>query len=153
MKTLSKKGLSGVIEIGLLLMMLLDLGLMISLPWSVTWTTKSYPGEEGLWYEKYLVVLLISGFVAEFILWQARGIMHNVNQNRPFCRDTVRRLRLLGILCLILASFYFVSILWVARFFMALVCMVFGLLGLILFVFAELFRQATRFKEENDMTI
>ena len=128
MKTLSKNGLSGVIEICLLLMMLLDLVLMITLPWTVTWTTKSHPGEEGMWYEKYLIVLLISGFVAEFILWQARGIMHNVNRNRPFCRDTVRRLRLL-------------------------VCVVFGLIGLILFVFAELFRQATKYKEENDMTI
>ena len=29
----------------------------------------------------------------------------------------------------------------------------FGLIGLILFVFAELFRQATKYKEENDMTI
>ena len=28
-----------------------------------------------------------------------------------------------------------------------------GLIGLILFVFAELFRQATKYKEENDMTI
>ena len=27
------------------------------------------------------------------------------------------------------------------------------LIGLILFVFAELFRQATKYKEENDMTI
>ena len=153
MKTLSKNGLSGVIEICLLLMMLLDLVLMITLPWTVTWTTKSHPGEEGMWYEKYLIVLLISGFVAEFILWQARGIMHNVNRNRPFCRDTVRRLRLLGLLCIVLAVFYFVAIVWVARFFMALVCVVFGLIGLILFVFAELFRQATKYKEENDMTI
>ncbi len=70
-----------------------------------------------MWYEKYLIVLLISGFVAEFILWQARGIMHNVNRNRPFCRDTVRRLRLLGLLCIVLAVFYFVAIFWVARFF------------------------------------
>lgn len=153
MKTLSKNGLSGVIEICLLLMMLLDLVLMITLPWTVTWMTKSHPGEEGMWYEKYLIVLLISGFVAEFILWQARGIMHNVNRNRPFCRDTVRRLRLLGLLCIVLAAFYFVAIFWVARFFMALVCVVFGLIGLILFVFAELFRQATKYKEENDMTI
>ena len=36
MKTLSKNGLSGVIEICLLLMMLLDLVLMITLPWTVT---------------------------------------------------------------------------------------------------------------------
>lgn len=47
MKTLSKNGLSGVIEICLLLMMLLDLVLMITLPWTVTWTTKSHPGRKG----------------------------------------------------------------------------------------------------------
>ncbi len=44
MKTLSKNGLSGVIEICLLLMMLLDLVLMITLPWTVTWTTKKPSG-------------------------------------------------------------------------------------------------------------
>ena len=153
MKTLGKGGLSGVIEVAICCMMGLALVLMISFPWSVTWVTMAKPGEEGHWYEKYMIVLLFSGVIAELILWQARGIMHNVNRNRAFTRDTVRRLRLVGFWCLVLAVFYFTAIFWATRCFIALVCVAFTLIGLILFVFAELFRQATRFKEENDKTI
>lgn len=153
MKTLGKRGLSGAIEVGLDALMLVALGLMISLPWSVSMVTLHHPGEPGSWYEKYLVVLLVSGVLAELILWQARGVMHNVNNGRSFSRDTVRRLRLIGIECLVLALFYFGSVFVVTKFFMVVVFVAFTVVGLILFVFAELFRQATAYKEENDMTI
>lgn len=96
MKTVSKNGLSGIIEAALIALMLVALGLMISLPWSITGVTDRKPGMEGFYYEKYFVVLMFSGLMAELILWQARGIMHNVNVGRPFCRDTVRRLRTIG---------------------------------------------------------
>ena len=36
---------------------------------------------------------------------------------------------------------------------MVVVFVAFSVVGLILFVFAELFSEATRYKEENDMTI
>ena len=36
MKTVSKNGLSGIIEAALIALMLVALGLMISLPWSIT---------------------------------------------------------------------------------------------------------------------
>ena len=39
------------------------------------------------------------------------------------------------------------------KFFMVAVFVTFTVVGLILFVFAELFRQAVSFKKENDMTI
>ena len=100
-----------------------------------------------------VVVLMFSGLMAELILWQARGIMHNVNVGRPFCRDTVRRLRTIGTECLVLAVAYFVGMFFVTKFFMVLIFVAFSVIGLILFVFAELFRQAIIYKEENEMTI
>lgn len=153
MKTLGKRGLSGLIEVALIALMLVALALTISLPWSVEWVTLHGPGEEGHWYEKYLVVLLLSGVMAELILWQARGIMNNINHGRSFSHDTVRRLRMIGGECLVLALFYFICVFFVTKFFMVAVFVTFTVVGLILFVFAELFRQATAYKEENDMTI
>lgn len=47
MKTLSKNGLSGVIEICLLLMMLLDLVLMITLPWTAHLDDQKPSGRKG----------------------------------------------------------------------------------------------------------
>lgn len=153
MKLVGKRGLSGLIEAALIALMLVALGLMISLPWSIGSVTKEVPGAPGYWYEKYFVVLLFSGIMAELILWQGRGVMHNVNTGRSFSKDTVRRLRLIGLECLLLALFYFIAVFVVTKFFMVIVFVAFSLIGLILFVFAELFRQATAYKEENEMTI
>ena len=47
MKTVSKNGLSGIIEAALIALMLVALGLMISLPWSITGVTDRKPGMEG----------------------------------------------------------------------------------------------------------
>lgn len=153
MKCVGKKGLSGVIEIALYALMLVALGLMASLPWTVEMVTGVAPGLPGYLYEKYLAVLILSGILAELILWQARGIMHNINRGFCFSHDTVRRLRVIGVECLVLAAAYLIAIFILTRFFMVVVLVTFLVVGLILFVFAELFQQATNFKEENDMTI
>ena len=153
MKLVGKQGLSGLVEIALVALMVVALGLTSSLPWSVEAVTHNTPGAAGYWYEKYLAVLLVSGVLSECILWQARGLMHNVNTGDAFSRDTVRRLRVIGWFCLALALFYFVAVFVVTRFFMVVVFVAFSVVGTFLFVFAELFLQAVRYKEENDMTI
>lgn len=126
---------------------------MASLPWTIPLITDRHPGEPLFLYEKYMVLLLISGVLAELVLWQARGIMCNVNRGRAFCADTARRLRVLGIECLVLGSIYAIAMFFVAKIFMVAVLVTFVIVGMILLVFAELFRQAVAFKEENDMTI
>lgn len=153
MKIVGKQGLSGVIEIALDVLMGVALLLTVSLPWSISAVTLKQPGMAGLWYEKYLAVLAVSGIIAELILWQARGIMKNINRGHAFSEDTVRRLRIIGGECLAVALFYFVAVFVVTKFFMVAVFVTFSVVGLILFVFAELFRQAVSYKKENDMTI
>lgn len=151
MKRIDAYGLSRVIEIGLIVMMIVVLGLMGTLPWSITWLTER--ASDDPYYIRYLVVLTYSGIMAELLLWQARGIMHNVNHKCVFSADTVRRMRVAAVEFIVLACFYFVTMFWLHKFFMAalFVCSVMG--GCILLVFAELFRQANEYKEENDMTI
>lgn len=141
------------IEYALCFLMVLAAALTITLPWSIPAVTLHYPGESELKFEKYLVVLAISGLIALLILWQARAMLHIINKGDPFVRDMVRRMRVIGILCLVLAALYFISIFFVTKFFMVLVFVTFSIVGLILFVFAQIFDQAIAFKEENDMTI
>ena len=148
-----KGGLSRWIEYALDFLMGLALVLTLTLRWSIPAVTHHSPGEAGLWYEKYLAVLVLSGVMAILILWQARGVMHIINKGNPFVTEMVRRLRIIGVECLVLAAFYFLSIFMVTRFFMVVVFVTFSVVGLILFVFGEIFRQAIRYKEENDMTI
>ena len=148
-----KGGLSRWIEYALDFLMVLALVLTLTLWWSIPAVTLHQPGEPGLWFEKYLAVLIVSGVLAILILWQARGIMHIINKGNPFVPEMIRRLRIIGVECLVLAAFYFVSVFVVTRFFMVVVFVTFSVVGLILFVFAQIFRQAIAYKEENDMTI
>ncbi len=134
-------------------LMAIDLGLMIALPWLTEWLTSQPRG--GELYDQYLAFLYVTGFFAELVLWQCRGILRNVNRNQPFCTDTVHRLRKVGVIALVLALAWFVMVIFftVFKFLMAFLALLFAFIGLILFVFAQLFAQATAYKEENDMTI
>lgn len=147
------KKLSKVMEIAAWALMAIDLVLLVLLPWLTTWLT-SQPRGEGL-YGQYLVFLYVTGIFAELILWQCRGILHNVNHHEPFCMDTVKRLRRVGAISLLLAVAWLVMVLFftVFKFLMSFLALLFAFIGLTLFVFAELFAQATAYKEENDMTI
>ena len=151
MKLVGKNGLSRVIEIFIVILMAGVLGLLILLPWSITWITERTASDP--YYTRYLVILTYSGVMAELIFWQARGIMRNVNKNQMFSVNTVRRMRTMAIETLVLAACYLATMFWMSKFFMAALFVVFVLSGSVLLVFAELFRQAVQYKEENDMTI
>lgn len=151
MKCFGKGSLSRLIEIALSVTMVVILVLLFTLPWSITWRTGRVPGD--YFYIRYLVVLGVSGIMAELLFWQAKGVMHNINTGRVFSSNTVHRMRVMAVETIILAAFYFVTMFWMSRFFMAALFVVFVLASGVCIVFAELFRQATAYKEENDMTI
>ncbi len=151
MKLIGKSGLSRVIEACLIALLVIVPVLLVTLPWSITWITERTSGDP--YYIRYLVILAYSGVMTELIIWQARGILHNVNVGRVFSTDTVRRMRVMAVECVVLAVFYFATMFWMSKFFMAFLFVTFVLVGCSLFVFAELFRQANEYKKENDMTI
>ncbi len=151
MEWVNKNRLSRVIEIGIILLLVVIPALLVTLPWSITWITDRT--HDDPYYVKYLVILAYSGVMAELALWQALGVTRNVIHNRVFNTNTVHRLRVMAIEVLILALFYGATMFWMSKFFMAFLFVVFVLGGCILLVFAELFRQANQYKEENDMTI
>ena len=141
------------LEAGLFCLMVVIVGLLLTLPWSITWITERTPDDPQGMYVRYLVILAYSGVMAELILWQCRGMIRNVNHGRVFTADTVRRLRVAAVEVLVLAVFYGATMFWMSKFFMAFLFVVFILGGCLLLVLAEIFRQANRYKEENDMTI
>lgn len=153
MKIIGKRGLSRFVEGLLVFLLCLAPVLMLTLPWTIPLITGRRPGEPLFLYEKYLIILFLSGLVAELVLWQAHGILRNVNHGKAFSADTVRRLRVMGIECLTMGVAYGVATFFVTKFFMVVVLVTFVTVGMILLVFAELFRQAVAYKEENDMTI
>ncbi len=153
MGTSRKLTLSRVMEKSVYVLMAADLLMMLLLPWLTEAITAQGPGKE--FYSDYLIIMYTSGVMAEFVLWQCRGVLKSINAGRPFGNEVSHRLRTIGVLCLTLAALYlvFVLALGFAKFFMALIMVIFAFIGLVLFVFAELFRQAAAYKAENDMTI
>lgn len=145
--------LSRVVGLLLGIMMVVDVLLMLMLPQLVQWATTQRPGDKL--YGDYLIILYSAGVMAELVMWQCGRILHNVNAGQPFCKDTVRRLRVVGGECLFLAALllFYILFLRVVKFFMALLLVVFGFIGLMLFVFATLFRQAGEYKNEHDHTV
>lgn len=151
MKVFEKRGI--LFEYALILLMLLALALTISLPWSIPAITQHVPGEKGLWFEKYMIILALSGMLALLILWQARCIIHIIRKGSPFIPEMVKRLRTVGLDCLVLAAFYFIATFIVTTFFMIIVVVTFSVIGLIMLIISQIFRQAIVFKEENDRVI
>ena len=148
-----QKKLGGFLEFALIFAMLLAAVLMATLPWSIPDVTQHVPGEPERLFEKYLAVLLVSGLMAELMLWQGLRIMRNINREKAFSADTVRRLCIVGWEALVLAAFYFVMVFFVHKFFMVAVFVAFTIIGLLLFVMSQLFAEAVRYKTENDMTV
>lgn len=152
MKMIGKKGLTGFTEILITVLMVCDVIVLVSMPWWLgpylrTRTTAL------LYYNRYFVLLLISGLLAEGLMWQARRLMHNINTVGPFIMDNARILRKIGVCCVLISVEYIIAIPFLPSFFTVLIGLAFAVVALLCFVFAELFKQAVIFKEENELTI
>ncbi len=150
-KLVGQRGLSRIIEHCLTALLILIPLLLFSLPWSITLFTERTPDDPL--FTRYFVILAVSAVMVELIVWQGRGVLRNVNAGRVFSTDTVRRMRVMAVECVVMALFYFVTIFWMGKFFMTVLFICLVMIGCSLLVFAELFRQAVAYKEENDMTI
>ena len=154
MKLVGKKGVSGVLEIAMWVLMAVAVAILLTLPWFVDKFMMPFNVNAAFFRPRYLVTLGVSGVIALLMLWQARGILHNVNAGTIFSLQTVRRMKILGVEFLVLSAFYFAMLFFgMTKFSVGLLALVFALAGPIVLVFSELFKQATLYKQENDMTI
>ncbi len=154
MKLVGKKGLSGALEITMWILMAMTVAVLITLPWFVDTFMMPFNNNPDFWRPRYLVTLGVSGVMALLVLWQARGILHNVNVGTIFSLHTVRLMKVLGVEFVVTSVFYFTSLFFgMTKFSIVLLGLVFLVAGLVVFVFSELFKQATTYKQENDMTI
>ncbi len=154
MRLVGKKGLSGALEIAMWVLMAMTVAVLVTLPWFVDNFMMPFNNNPDFWRPRYLVTLGVSGVMALLVLWQARGILHNINIGTIFSLHTVRLMKVLGVEFLVLALFYFATLFFgMTKFSIVLLGLVFLIAGLVVFVFSELFKQATTYKQENDMTI
>jgi len=150
--------LSRILEIVVWVLMVCVVVLLITLPRCVDFmmelNTQNGSWDENFWHPRYLVTLAGSGVMALLMLWQARTLLHNAVTGKIFSNETVRCLRVFSVEALVLGAFYIGLLFFgMTKFSVVLLTLCFLLGGLIAWVFAGFFKEATEYKNENDMTI
>ncbi len=151
---LGEKGLSAFVKRLLDLIFFGGIGICFSLPISIKWYlgfTYSY-ATEGAYYF-LLALLYITGVLALLIVYELRKIFKTLNRKNPFKMDNVKSLNRMGIASFLIAVCYIFKIFFLNSFFTIIIVMIFIIAGLFCIILAEIFRQATLVKEENDFTI
>lgn len=153
MKILDEKGLSGILKHLLELVMLGGAVIIAFLPLLL----KRYLGslyfgtDEKYWF--LLPFLYITGFLAMIILYNIRRILKTLGRKNPFMADNVKSLKHTAVASFLIAALYVLKIIFFNSFLTIILAMVFIIAGLFMIVLAEVFDQAVKVKEENDLTI
>lgn len=154
MPILSKKGLSGILEILLTLGFYLGCGLTLTLYFTLKPILNWYFGEVPEWYFHYIFFFLtISAVFALAIINETRIIFRSVNAQQPFIPRNVTALRRISLFCLLLGILYTIKIFTDFSVFTVIITFIFLLAWLFILVLAEVFQQAVETKQENDLTI
>ncbi len=96
------------------------------------------------------------------IVKQFIGLFDSLKENKPFCNNTVTRLKVAGVAALVISILFIFQTIY--EIFLAKAELVFGFIlgfmfilffgvAIALYILSELFRQATDYKNENDLTI
>lgn len=149
-----KKGLSHIMEILCTVFQVLGVLTIGSLPWTLNYYLlfKQKYVESKLYYTM-MVLLICSGICAFFILSQAKVVLRNINKKDPFTFETANRIKYISYLCLPVAFAYIAAIFFIPSALTILVGLTFLFLSACIFIIAQLFYQAVRYKQENDLTI
>lgn len=104
-------------------------------------------------YAEIVIVYFVLGVSAEALIWELRKIFKTVINGDCFVMENVESLKKMGNVSFFIAAMSVVrSIVYLTVAMLVVVC-VFIIAGLFSKVLAQVFEQAVRYKEENDLTI
>ena len=108
-------------------------------------------------------VIYPNGIALLVIAYQFIGLFDSLKNNNPFCMENVKRLEIAGKASIVESLLWVVDLLYeiiLVKYFdivilLVLIFMVALFIGLAiaLYILSELFKQATEYKEENELTI
>ena len=108
------------------------------------------------------IMLYLNGITMLVIVKQFIGLFNSLKIEKPFCENTVKRMNIASIASVIMTVLFFIETIYKFALYNSdikinciLVFMTILFLGvaIALYILAELFRQATEYKSENDLTI
>lgn len=153
MKILGEKGLGQILKIFLIVAFILAIPTIICLP--IIMNHMSRGNSMIIVYPNGILML---AFVYQFIL-----LFKSLEENNPFTFKNVNLLRRSGIISLILSCMWLIDLLYLVfivnnhyfNYMLVLTFLMVLFFGIFiaLYIISELIRQATIYKEENDLTI
>lgn len=104
-------------------------------------------------YAEIVIVYFVLGVSAEVLIWELRKIFKTVLNGDCFVMENVYSLKKMGNVSFFIAAMSVVRSIVYLTVAMLVVVLVFIIAGLFSKVLAQVFEQAVRYKEENDLTI
>lgn len=156
MKIISKKGVSGLVELMLTVILWSGFTIWLTIPWSLTRLIPIFkPFQEFNTTYRFFItaILYITGIPSLCIVYEIRQCFKSVNDNNPFIYRNVKSLNRIGYLSFFIAICYIIKIFIYPTILTIVISMIFVIAGFFGIVLAEVFRLATVTKEENDLTI
>ena len=115
----------------------------------------------------FFIMIIITGIIALFIIYQFIKIFKNLKNNILFCEDNSKRLDLVSNSCFIISGLYIMIAIFIfliiSKLMEEFICYVFAFSIMLIVIFAvagigikildEIYKKAIEFKEENDFTI
>lgn len=153
MVIIGSRGLSGIVKYVFDIIFIAGVLILLTLPFSLKWCFDNYIWTDGEYYWFLLFFLEFTGIFGLVIVYELRNMFKQINKNEPFVEQNVSSLKKIAIMALLIAAIYVVKIVFYISFLTIILTVAFVIFGLAGLVFSEVFRQAVRFKEENDLTI
>lgn len=140
------------------IMFYLGIAIIVTLPFSVKFIGKLYQMQfysDAILnsYAEIVLVYFVLGVSAEVLVWELRKIFQTVLKGDCFVMENVNSLKKMGNVSFFIVAMSIVRSIVYLTVAMLVVIFVFIIAGLFSKVLAQVFEQAVRYKEENDLTI
>ncbi len=100
-----------------------------------------------------IITLLLSGVCAVYIIFQLKRTFKTLITGNPFVIENTLYLKNMSIAAFLISLIYIIKLFYWFTFATVIIVLVFLIAGLFCLTLRDLFKQAVKFKEDNDLTI
>ena len=129
------------------------IAVVVTLPWTLKLAGRYYDDTLQEQYIPMLVTLAVSGIFGILIVSQLRKMMETVVNGSCFVYENVKSLRLMTRFSLCITAAFLLEMFFVPTIATVVIAVIFFVAALFSQVLSQVFGEAVRYKEENDLTI
>lgn len=171
MKILGEKSLSSKIIVGLNILFtiisIIDIVVLSIIIKVVTHLVMKENIQNNIMDLTFFIMIIITGIIALFIIYQFIKIFKNLKNNILFCESNAKSLKIVSKNCFIISALYFFIAIFIFSImrnlmeefinyiftFSIMLMVIFAISGIGIKVLNEIYKKAIEYKEENDFTI